>query len=93
MIGALRAATRVARVAKQTRQFSGKVNIEEEIKEMNKWKIITYVAIPVCIAKGAYDLSHPAHHDAEKPDYPFLHIRNKEFPWGPDGLFEVKHEH
>lgn len=32
MIGALRAATRVARVAKQTRQFSGKVNIEEEIK-------------------------------------------------------------
>lgn len=26
-------------------------------------------------AKGAYDLSHPAHHDAEKPDYPFLHSK------------------
>ncbi|KAG5412543.1 hypothetical protein IGI04_000110 [Brassica rapa subsp. trilocularis] len=23
--------------------------------------------------------------------YPYMHIRNKEFPWGPDGLFEVKH--
>ncbi|KAF3782779.1 Cytochrome c oxidase subunit 6a [Nymphaea thermarum] len=23
--------------------------------------------------------------------YPYLHIRNKEFPWGPDGLFEEKH--
>jgi hypothetical protein len=22
---------------------------------------------------------------------PHMHIRNKEFPWGPDGLFEVKH--
>uniref|UniRef100_A0A453LVW4 Cytochrome c oxidase subunit 6a, mitochondrial n=1 Tax=Aegilops tauschii subsp. strangulata TaxID=200361 RepID=A0A453LVW4_AEGTS len=25
--------------------------------------------------------------------YPYLHIRNKEFPWGPNGLFEVKHDH
>ncbi|KAH9664108.1 cytochrome c oxidase subunit 6a mitochondrial [Citrus sinensis] len=25
--------------------------------------------------------------------YEYLHIRNKEFPWGPDGLFEKKPEH
>ncbi|KAK2075867.1 hypothetical protein QBZ16_001609 [Prototheca wickerhamii] len=92
MLGALRSASaRVARAGQQTRRFSGAVNVEEEVKEMNKWRIITYLAIPVCAVKAFVDLSHGEHHAEEAPDYPYLHIRNKEFPWGPDGLFERKH--
>lgn len=92
MLGALRS---VARKGKwqQVRRMSSGISKEEEIKEMNKWRIITYMAIPVCVAKAAYDLSHAHAHDAEAPDYPYLHIRSKDFPWGPDGLFEKKHEH
>eukprot|EP00887_Chlorella_sp_A99_P005734 scaffold1.g5734.t1 len=102
----------------------------EETKEMNKWRIVTYIAIPLsfapcpqlllshvaprccalpcaalCVlpppsqqrpplarapAKAFIDLSgsHPEHKEA--PNYPYMHIRHKDFPWGEDGLFEVK---
>lgn len=59
----------------------GKVDVATELKEMNKWRVVTYVAIPVCIIKAAYDLSQ-AHGHHEQPDYPYLRIRSKEFPWG-----------
>jgi cytochrome c oxidase subunit 6a len=72
--------------------MSSEVSLAEEIKEMKKWKVITFVALPFCVVKAAYDLSHGSHHGTEHPDYPYLHIRSKDFPWGPDGLFEVKHE-
>ncbi|KAK3211047.1 hypothetical protein Dsin_015753 [Dipteronia sinensis] len=63
----------------------------DDAYETAKWEKITYLGIASCTALGIYILSkgHP-HHD-EPPAYPYLHIRNKEFPWGPDGLFEEKH--
>lgn len=64
-------------------------SIEEEVKEMNKWKIVTLAAIPACVALALWDLSAPAEHAHERPAYPYLRIRNKEFPWGKCGLFEM----
>lgn len=45
----------------------------------------------MCAVKAFVDLNHEEHHAAERPEYPYLRIRSKEFPWGDDGLFEVKH--
>jgi cytochrome c oxidase subunit 6a len=53
---------------------------------------VTFLAIPVCAIKAFVDLSHGEHHGDEAPAYPYLRIRSKEFPWGEDGLFEVKHD-
>ena len=46
----------------------------------------------VFTGKAVYDLSQSHEHSSEEPEYPYLRIRNKDFPWGPDGLFERKHE-
>jgi len=32
-------------------------SLEENIKEMNKWKYVTFAAVPVCIGIAIYDLS------------------------------------
>ncbi|GER28207.1 cytochrome c oxidase subunit 6a [Striga asiatica] len=73
------------------RSFSSSSSPHDEAAEASKWEKITYAGIVSCTVLAIYNLSkgHP-HHD-EPPAYPYLHIRNKEFPWGPDGLFEVKH--
>ena len=49
------------------------------------------VLLFILAAKGAYDLSNAHPHEPHNPGYPYLHIRSKDFPWGPDGLFEKKH--
>ncbi|CAI9110518.1 OLC1v1010565C2 [Oldenlandia corymbosa var. corymbosa] len=76
--------------ASSKRAFSAKAG-HDEAAEAAKWEKITYLGIVSCTILAVVNLSkgHP-HHD-EPPPYPYLHIRNKEFPWGPDGLFEVKH--
>ncbi|KAH7446099.1 hypothetical protein KP509_01G039000 [Ceratopteris richardii] len=57
----------------------GHAAIEENTKEAKKWfRITNFVG-------GEH------HEEHERPEYSYLHIRNKEFPWGPDGLFERKH--
>ncbi|KAF5454296.1 hypothetical protein F2P56_023972 [Juglans regia] len=61
--------------------------------EAEKWEKITYVGIATCTVLAIYNLSKGHPHYEEPPPYPYLHIRNKEFPWGPDGLFEKKHHH
>ncbi|XP_058069622.1 cytochrome c oxidase subunit 6a, mitochondrial [Magnolia sinica] len=63
----------------------------DDAHETAKWEKITYLGIATCTVLAIYNLSkgHPHHED--RPAYPYLHVRNKEFPWGPDGLFEVKH--
>lgn len=33
-------------------------------------------------AKAVVDLSHPEHHDAEVPDYPYLHSAWRARQWG-----------
>lgn len=75
------------------RGFSSSSHNDEayEAKEASKWEKITYVGIATCTLLSIYNLSQGHHHFEEPPPYPYLHIRNKEFPWGPDGLFESKH--
>ncbi|GAB2283050.1 Cytochrome c oxidase subunit 6A [Dionaea muscipula] len=71
------------------RTFSSSTHDDEH--ETAKWEKITYVGIVACTSLAIYTLSKGHHHYDEPPPYPYLHIRNKEFPWGPDGLFERKH--
>mmetsp|Transcript_3667 Transcript_3667/g.10613 ORF Transcript_3667/g.10613 Transcript_3667/m.10613 type:complete len:107 (+) Transcript_3667:189-509(+) len=75
--------------AQQTRTMSSGHSMEESIGEMNKWRNVTYLAIPGSIVFGAYTLLNEQHHGHHKaPDYPYLRIRSKTFPWGDCGLFE-----
>nr|XP_043632621.1 cytochrome c oxidase subunit 6a, mitochondrial-like [Erigeron canadensis] len=76
-----------------TRSFSSGASVEEEAREASKWEKITYVGIVACSVLAFVNLSKGHPHFDEPPAYPYLHIRNKEFPWGPDGLFEVKEHH
>ncbi|KMT09019.1 hypothetical protein BVRB_6g137250 [Beta vulgaris subsp. vulgaris] len=77
------------------RSFSSSSHHDEayEAKEAAKWEKISYLGIVSCTVLAIYTLSKGHHHYDEPPAYPYMHIRNKEFPWGPDGLFEVKDHH
>ncbi|KAH0688892.1 hypothetical protein KY289_016250 [Solanum tuberosum] len=48
--------------------------------EAPKWEKITYVGIVTCAILTIFNLSK-GHPHYEPPPYPYLHIRNKEFPW------------
>ena len=65
----------------------------DDAYETAKWEKITYLGIAACTFLAVWNLSKGHPHFEEPPAYEYLHIRNKEFPWGPDGLFEVKDEH
>ncbi|OAE23457.1 hypothetical protein AXG93_285s1140 [Marchantia polymorpha subsp. ruderalis] len=67
------------------------ISLGEE--ETVKWRNITILGYIGCTLLGAYTLIGGEHHNEERPEYSYLRIRNKEFPWGPDGLFEYKDEH
>lgn len=45
-------------------------------------------AIPLCIGMAIWDLSHAHEHAHEGPQYPYMHIRTKDYPWGPCTLFD-----
>ncbi|XP_057974833.1 cytochrome c oxidase subunit 6a, mitochondrial [Malania oleifera] len=64
--------------------------LHDDAHEAVKWEKITYLGIATCTVLAIYNLSKGHQHFDESPPYPYLHIRNKEFPWGPDGLFEAK---
>ena len=57
---------------------------------MNKWRAVTFLAVPACAGFGIYCFANMEHHHAEeRPAYSYLRIGNKIFPWGGDcGLFE-----
>ncbi|XP_021802417.1 cytochrome c oxidase subunit 6a, mitochondrial [Prunus avium] len=74
------------------RSFSSSA-AHDDAHETAKWEKITYLGIASCTIFAFVVLSKPHPHYDEPPPYPYLHIRNKEFPWGPNGLFEKKHEH
>ncbi|KAG6392540.1 hypothetical protein SASPL_146764 [Salvia splendens] len=88
---ALRGGASTPHVSPASRRSFSASSHHDEAAEASKWEKITYLGIVACTGLAVFILSkgHP-HHD-EPPAYPYLHIRNKEFPWGPDGLFEVKH--
>ena len=46
-------------------------------------------AVPVCVATAVWDLSQGGHEEHEKPEYPYLNIRSKTFPWGDCALFDM----
>ncbi|GMH24621.1 hypothetical protein Nepgr_026464 [Nepenthes gracilis] len=74
------------------RSFASSASHDDE-QETVKWQRVTFAGIITCTILAIYNLSKGHHHFEEPPPYPYLHIRNKEFPWGPDGLFEKKHHH
>ncbi|XP_070041815.1 cytochrome c oxidase subunit 6a, mitochondrial-like isoform X3 [Nicotiana tomentosiformis] len=53
----------------------------DEAREAAKWEKITYVGIITCTVLAIVNLSKGHPHHEEPPPYPYLHIRNKEFPW------------
>ncbi|CAH2076157.1 unnamed protein product [Thlaspi arvense] len=63
------------------RSFSASAG-HDDAYEAAKWEKITYLGIASCTALAAYVLSKGHHHGEDPPAYPYMHIRNKEFPWG-----------
>ncbi|KAL5217204.1 hypothetical protein ABZP36_017888 [Zizania latifolia] len=59
-------------------------SVHDDAHETAKWEKITYAGIVTCTLLAAYNLSKGHPHFDEPPAYPYLHIRNKEFPWGMD---------
>ncbi|KAJ4966271.1 hypothetical protein NE237_018120 [Protea cynaroides] len=80
---------RGVRTAPPKRRFSSSAN-HDDAYEAAKWEKITYAGIVSCTVLAIYNLSQGHPHFEEEPKYSYLHVRNKEFPWGPDGLFETK---
>ncbi|KAM1069441.1 hypothetical protein ACFX13_001389 [Malus domestica] len=76
---ALRGGSRSA--APPRRSFSSSAG-HDDAREMAKWEKITYLGIASYTILAFVNLSkqHP-HHDAP-PAYLYLHILNKDFPWG-----------
>ncbi|PSC76680.1 cytochrome c oxidase subunit mitochondrial [Micractinium conductrix] len=89
---ALRQASRVA-ARQQFRRYAH--NAVEEVakeaevaaKEANKWKMVTYAVIPMCIGLTVLTMSNAHTHHRNVPPYPYMDYRAKEFPWGPEPLF------
>ncbi|KAG1368523.1 Cytochrome c oxidase subunit 6a, mitochondrial [Cocos nucifera] len=63
------------------RNFSASAH-HDDAYETAKWEKITYAGIVTCTVLSIYNLSKGHHHLPEPPPYPYLRIRNKEFPWG-----------
>ncbi|KAI8541975.1 hypothetical protein RHMOL_Rhmol08G0102900 [Rhododendron molle] len=74
------------------RTFSSSAH-HDDAYETAKWEKVTYAGIFTCTTLAIFILSKGHPHHEEPPAYPYMHIRNKEFPWGPDGLFEKKEHH
>ncbi|KAI5059463.1 hypothetical protein GOP47_0025782 [Adiantum capillus-veneris] len=75
-----------------SRHFSATASREENLKETKKWFRVTAVGFVGVFSLAVYNLMNPEHPgEHERPEYSYLRIRNKEFPWGPHGLFERKH--
>jgi len=79
----------------QSRMFSSAEASEaHHIETMNRWKQISYAAIPVCGVLAVYNvyahLSHGHHGHEERLHYAYEKIRNKPFPWKNSdcGLFD-----
>mmetsp|Transcript_20322 Transcript_20322/g.48412 ORF Transcript_20322/g.48412 Transcript_20322/m.48412 type:complete len:108 (+) Transcript_20322:130-453(+) len=65
-------------------------SVEQEIAECNKWRTVSLIAAPACLALSAYFMAQPHEHFEEPPEYSYLRVRNKEFPWGDCALFDTK---
>jgi cytochrome c oxidase subunit 6a len=80
--------------AASKRAFASSTHEHDDAEETLKWRNITVAAYIACIALGIYTFAGEEHHEAsERQEYSYLHIRNKQFPWGPNGLFEYPENH
>ncbi|KAM7520351.1 hypothetical protein LguiB_019313 [Lonicera macranthoides] len=75
----LRGGTTSPAASRRTFAFSAH---HDDAYEMAKWEKITYAGIVTCTILAIINLSKGHPHYEEPPPYPYLHIRNKEFPWG-----------
>eukprot|EP00850_Spirogloea_muscicola_P009719 SM000055S18253 [mRNA] locus=s55:366823:367834:- [translate_table: standard] len=76
--------------------MSGHGSGEDDAAEAAKWRNVTFAALAGCIGLTTYNLvGREEHEHHDQPAYSYLHMRNKAFPWGPNGLFEwnVKESH
>ncbi|KAG6766669.1 hypothetical protein POTOM_027840 [Populus tomentosa] len=62
------------------RGFSSSAH-HDDAYEAAKWEKITYLGVATCTILAIYNLSKGHPHYETPPEYPYLHIRNKEFPW------------
>ncbi|CAD6272726.1 unnamed protein product [Miscanthus lutarioriparius] len=76
------AAKRCAGTALRRRGFASSTARHEDAKEAVKWERITYAGIATCTVLAVYNLSKGHRDFPDPPPYPYLHIRNKDFPWG-----------
>ncbi|XP_024393108.1 cytochrome c oxidase subunit 6a, mitochondrial [Physcomitrium patens] len=61
----------------------------DDAEETFQWRNITIAAVMGCMGTVFNTFSGEEHHHPEdRPAYSYLRIRNKAFPWGPNGLFE-----
>ncbi|KAL4582064.1 hypothetical protein LXL04_006602 [Taraxacum kok-saghyz] len=84
----LRKALSIARANPASkRSFSSGGSADEEAREAAKWEKITYVGIAACSILAFVNLSKGHPHFDEPLPYSYMHIRNKEFPWGMFSMF------
>ncbi|KAL3583425.1 hypothetical protein D5086_014486 [Populus alba] len=62
------------------RGFSSSAH-HDDAYEAAKWEKIAYLGAATCTILAIYNLSKGHPHYETPPEYPYLHIRNKEFPW------------
>ncbi|CAM6107575.1 unnamed protein product [Calypogeia fissa] len=65
----------------------------EDMEEAVKWRNVTIAGYVLCTLLAVYNFAGGHPEEEERKEYSYMRIRNKEFPWGPDGLLEYKHEH
>ncbi|KAL4421327.1 hypothetical protein ABPG75_010618 [Micractinium tetrahymenae] len=96
MLGALRSSVaRAARSSGVRRMASDAVQeLEKEVshaqKEANKWKMVTFACIPMCLGLGVLTMSNAHTHHRNVPAYPYMGYKVRDFPWGPEPLFGTK---
>ncbi|KAK3002643.1 hypothetical protein RJ639_018586 [Escallonia herrerae] len=79
---ALRGGSAAPRGAPASKRTFASAARHDDVYEAAKWEKITYAGIVTCTVLAVYQLSKGHHHFDPPPPYPYLHIRNKEFPWG-----------
>ncbi|CAA2995028.1 cytochrome c oxidase subunit 6a, mitochondrial [Olea europaea subsp. europaea] len=79
---AIRSGASVPRASPASKRTFASHGHHDEAAEAAKWEKITYLGIATCTILAVVNLSKGHPHHEEPPPYPYLHIRNKEFPWG-----------
>ena len=66
--------------AASKRMMSGHANVEEVRAEVSKWQKMTAGMVVLSTLFGLYNIAAHDHHHGRN-DLPYMHIRNKPYPW------------